>query len=38
MKGKSLTVSILIAMALGVLVGYFVHRTSSPETIQKFCI
>src|SRR5258705_9364312 len=36
MKGKSLTVSILVAMALGVLVGYFVHRSSSPESIQKF--
>ena len=36
MKGKRLTVSILVAMALGVLVGYFVHRSSSPESIQKF--
>src|SRR6187401_3423215 len=36
MKGKRLTVFILIAMALGVLVGYIVHRSSSPESIQKF--
>src|SRR6187549_4186295 len=36
MKGNRLTVYILIAMALGVLVGYFVNRTSSPESAQKF--
>jgi Na+/H+-dicarboxylate symporter len=36
MKGKRLTVYILIAMALGILVGYFVNRSSSPESIQKF--
>src|SRR6187399_731904 len=36
MKGNRLTVYILIAMALGILVGYFVHRNSSPESIQKF--
>src|SRR6187402_1456273 len=36
MKGKRLTVFILVAMVLGILVGYFVHRSSSPESIQKF--
>ena len=36
MKGNRLTVFILIAMVLGILVGYFVHRSSSPESIQKF--
>src|SRR6187401_1149780 len=36
MKGNRLTVYILIAMALGILAGYFVHRSSSPESAQKF--
>src|SRR5215510_8907220 len=36
MKGKRLTISILIAMVLGVVVGYIVHQNSSPESIQKF--
>ena len=36
MKGNKLTIFILIAMALGVLAGYFVHRNSSPESAQKF--
>lgn len=36
MKGNRLTVYILIAMALGVGVGYFIHENSSPEFIKKF--
>ena len=36
MKGNRLTAFILIAMLLGVLVGYIVHRSSSPETIKGF--
>jgi Na+/H+-dicarboxylate symporter len=36
MKGNRLTFFILIAMVLGVVVGYFVHEQSSPEYIQKF--
>lgn len=36
MKGNRLTVFILVAMALGVLVGYIVHRTGSPESIKSF--
>ena len=35
-KGNRLTVYILIAMVLGIGVGYFVHRGSSPEFIKKF--
>jgi Na+/H+-dicarboxylate symporter len=35
-KGNRLTFFILVAMALGVLVGYIVHGSSSPESIQKF--
>jgi Na+/H+-dicarboxylate symporter len=35
-RGNRLTFFILIAMALGVLTGYFVHANCSPETIQKF--
>lgn len=35
-KGNRLTFFILVAMALGVLVGYIVHGNSSPEGIQKF--
>ena len=36
MKGNRLTVYILIAMALGVGVGYFIHENSLPEFIKKF--
>ena len=38
MKGSSgkLTLYILVAMALGIAVGYFVHQQSSPETIKSF--
>lgn len=36
-KNKNrLTIFILIAMAAGVLLGYIVHRNSSPEFITKF--
>jgi Na+/H+-dicarboxylate symporter len=36
MKQNRLTVYIIIAMALGILVGYIVHTQSSPQTIRKF--
>ena len=36
MKGNRLTLFIIVAMVIGVLVGYFVNRTSSPESAQKF--
>ena len=38
MKGSSgkLTLYILVAMVLGIAVGYFVHQQSSPETIKAF--
>ncbi len=35
-KGNRLTVYILIAMVAGILTGYIVHVTSSPETITSF--
>jgi Na+/H+-dicarboxylate symporter len=35
-KGNRLTVYILIAMVAGILTGYVVHITSSPETITSF--
>ena len=35
-KGNRLTVYILIAMVAGILTGYVVHLTSSPETISSF--
>src|SRR4030095_15343881 len=35
-KGNRLTIYILIAMVLGVIVGYIVHTNSSPEFIKKF--
>src|SRR6476469_3778112 len=35
-KGNRLTVYILIAMVLGIIVGYIVHETASPEFIAKF--
>ncbi len=35
-KGNRLTLYILIAMVLGVLVGYLIHENSSPETIKSF--
>lgn len=38
LKGNRLTFYILIAMVLGVAVGYFVHEKSSPEAIQKFSV
>jgi Na+/H+-dicarboxylate symporter len=36
MKGNKLTIFILIAMVLGIGVGYFVHQNSSAEFIKKF--
>lgn len=36
MKKKSLTFFILIAMILGILVGYFVHETTSASSIKFF--
>jgi Na+/H+-dicarboxylate symporter len=38
MKGSSgkLTLYILVAMVLGIIVGYLVHVQSSPETIKSF--
>lgn len=35
-KGNRLTIFILVAMGLGALVGYIVHRQASPETIKSF--
>src|SRR4028118_813225 len=35
-KKNRLTFLILIAMVLGIAVGYFVHENSKPEFIQKF--
>lgn len=35
MKNK-LTISILIAMVLGIVVGYIVHETASAETLEAF--
>ena len=35
-KGNRLTIYILVAMALGILVGFLVHRMASPETISSF--
>src|SRR6476620_4543829 len=35
-KGNRLTVYILIAMLAGILTGYVVHKTSSPQTIESF--
>src|SRR6187200_1308147 len=35
-KGNRLTVFILIAMVAGILTGYVVHKTSSPESIASF--
>lgn len=35
-KGNKLTTFILVAMGLGVLVGYLVHEQASPETIKSF--
>src|SRR5436190_23174568 len=35
-KGNRLTFFILIAMALGVIVGYIVHEHASPQFIGKF--
>ncbi|MFT3822318.1 MAG: dicarboxylate/amino acid:cation symporter [Chitinophagaceae bacterium] len=36
MKQNRLTIYILVAMALGILLGYMVHQNSSPETIKSF--
>jgi Na+/H+-dicarboxylate symporter len=36
MKGNRLTIFILIAMALGVVLGYYVHTNSSTEFIGSF--
>jgi len=35
-KGNRLTFFILLAMLLGIVVGYFVHVNASPEWIQSF--
>ncbi len=35
-KGNRLTIFILLAMALGVITGYIVHKNASPETVQAF--
>jgi len=35
-KRNRLTVFIVIAMVLGVTIGYFVHENSSPDSIKKF--
>jgi Na+/H+-dicarboxylate symporter len=35
-KGNRLTIFILIAMGAGIITGYIIHRTASPETIQNF--
>ncbi len=35
-KGNRLTMFILIAMVLGVAIGYVIHENSSPETVSKF--
>jgi Na+/H+-dicarboxylate symporter len=35
-KGNRLTIYILVAMALGILVGYIIHTTASTEFIQSF--
>lgn len=35
-KSNRLTFSILIAMALGIVVGYIVHENAAPEFIPKF--
>src|SRR5262245_40806224 len=35
-KGNRLTIYILFAMALGVAVGFIIHKNASPEFIQKF--
>ncbi len=35
-KGNRLTLYILVAMAIGILVGYLVHDQASPETIKSF--
>ncbi|TMI97366.1 MAG: dicarboxylate/amino acid:cation symporter [Bacteroidetes bacterium] len=36
MKGNRLTIFILVAMVLGVLTGYIVHKNSSLESIKSF--
>lgn len=35
-KRNRLTFYILLAMVLGIVVGYFIHGNSEPEFIQKF--
>ncbi|MEO7308441.1 MAG: dicarboxylate/amino acid:cation symporter [Ferruginibacter sp.] len=35
-KKSKLTLYILIAMVLGIIVGYYVHENSSPETVKTF--
>src|ERR1700754_3468572 len=35
-KGNRLTLFILVAMVLGVGIGYLVHTTAAPTSIQKF--
>src|SRR5262245_9210002 len=35
-KGNRLTIYILFAMALGVAVGFIIHKNASPEFIKKF--
>src|ERR1700755_3270302 len=36
MKKNRLTVYILISMVLGIIVGYFINKNASPDTIQSF--
>src|SRR5687767_15526004 len=36
MKKNRLTLFILVAMAAGIIVGYLIHESASPETIQSF--
>ncbi|MCE3282470.1 MAG: C4-dicarboxylate transporter [Chitinophagaceae bacterium] len=35
-KGNKLTLFIVIAMVLGIGVGYWIHTSSSPETVKSF--
>lgn len=35
-KGNRLTLYIVLAMVLGIVVGYFVHTQSAPGTIKSF--
>jgi hypothetical protein len=35
-RGNLLTLFILIAMVIGVIVGYIIHASATPETIKAF--